>query len=229
MVARTRRRKETNLTWGSPKTEIKVKLYHKSREQGVLDGNADNAAKPWIMQEWQSAKFDITNVWRLEFSITGAGQLKWNGQPITLENLQDNGWLSQVYCELYESRYITRVNEGRRRGHKNEDKRVYLFPLPARASHLKWQESKLEHKDLPAAITLLRSMMRQIDNPAVVASKVVYEYYATTIANIIRDYSLEGYFRRTWQEDSSTYLTNLYEQAGSGIHDTIASPTRLMA
>lgn len=223
-------KKQTHcLTWGSQKTEIKVKLYHKSREQGVMDGNADNATKPWIVQEWQSAKLDISNVWRLEFSLSGVGQLRWNGQPITLEQLKDNGWVTQVLCELYHSRFVTRANKGLRKGHKNRDPRVYLIPLPERASHLKWQDAKLEHKDLPAAITLLRSMMRQIDNPAVVAAKPVFEYYANTIANVIRDYALEGYFRRTWQQDSATFFADMYEQAGQGVHKAIASPERLMA
>lgn len=223
-------KKQTHcLTWGSQKTEIKVKLYHKSREQGVMDGNADNASKPWIVQEWQSAKLDITNVWRLEFSLSGVGQLRWNGQAITLEQLQDNGWVTQVLCELYHSRFVTRANKGLRKGHKNRDPRVFIIPLPERASHLKWQDAKLEHKDLPAAITLLRSMMRQIDNPAVVAAKPVFEYYANTIANVIRDYALEGYFRRTWQQDSASFFANMYDQAGQGTHTTIASPERLMA
>lgn len=222
-------RKQTHcLTWGSPKTEIKVKLYHKSREQGVLDGNADNAEKPWIVREWQAAQMDITNVWRLEFSLQGVGQLRWNGQPITLDNLMDTAWISQVYCELYANRYITRENKGRRKGHKNEDPRVTLFPLPLRASHLKWQDAKLEHHDLPAAITLLRSLMRQIDNPAVVASRQVFDYYASTITNVIRDYALEGYFRRTWEDSSTNYFANLWQDVGQGLHTTIASPTRLM-
>lgn len=223
-------RKQTHcLTWGSPKTEIKVKIYHKSREQGVMDGDPDKAAKPYIIQEWQDAKLDITNVWRLEFSLNGVGQLRWNGQPITLEKLSEPAWVMQVLCELYANRFVTRDNKGRRKGHKNEDPRVWLIPLPARASHLSWQDSKIEHKDLPAAITLLRSMMRQIDNPAVVASKPIFEYYANTIANIIRDYALEGYFRRTWQKDSLTYFSTMYDQVGAGVHETIASPQRLSA
>lgn len=217
------------LAWGSPTSEIKVKLYHKSREQGVLDGNPDNAEKPWIIQEWQTAGMNISNVWRLEFSLNGVGQLKWNNEPITMELLQDENWITHVLCELYSTRFITRINQGRKKGHKNEDKRVYLFPLPARASHLKWQETKLDHYNLPAAITLLRSMMRQIDNPAIVTARPVFEYYAKTICNIIRDYSLEGYFRRTWQQSSAEFFDTLKANTGKGIHETIASPQRLSA
>lgn len=86
------------LTWGSPTSEIKVKVYHKSREQGIMEGDKDKASKPYIVTEWESAGLDITNVWRLEFSLSGVGQLRWNGQPITFDNLTDNAWLTQVLC-----------------------------------------------------------------------------------------------------------------------------------
>lgn len=217
------------LTWGSQTSEIKVKVYHKSREQGVMDGDKDKAAKPYIVTEWESAGLDITNVWRLEFSLSGVGQLRWNGQPITFANLMDNGWVTQVLCELYHARFVTRVNQGRRHGHKNEDKRVWLIPLPPRASHLSWQEAKLERKELPAAIKVLRTMMAQIDNPAIVSSKVVFTYYADTITKLIRDYALEGYFRRVWQTTSAEYIGNIASQAGTGIHEMVASPARLMS
>lgn len=215
------------LTWGSPTSEIKVKLYHKSREQGTMEGKSDDASKPWIINQWRAAGLDIRNVWRLEFSLSGVGQLRWNNKPITLQQLLDENWIVQVLCELYTNRYITRINQGRKKGHKNEDRRVYIIPLPDRASHLKWQDAKIEQHEQPAAIALLRSMMRQIDSPAVVASKTVFEYYATTICNIIRDYNLEGYFRRTWQESSGELFERLYQEAGAGTHNAIASPSRL--
>lgn len=216
------------LTWGSQKTEIKVKVYHKSREQGVMDGNADNASKPYIIHEWQKAGFDIRNVWRLEFSLTGCGQLRWAGKPITLQALCDEQWLLQVLCELYTNRFITRINQGRRKGHKNEDARVYMIDLPARASNLKWQDAKLEKTPSPAAVKLLRSLMKEVDNPAVMTSSRVFDYYADTITRVINDYSLEGYFKRVWQTSSLEYLSELATAAGTGIHAAPASPSMLM-
>lgn len=214
------------LTWGSQKSEIKVKLYHKSREQGLI--SSDDAEKPWIVQQWKLNNMDIHNVWRLEFSLTGAGQLRWKGQPLTLENVADEEWLLNVFCELYNSRFVTRINQGRRNGHHNNDKRVFLFQMPKRAAGLKWADLKGKDYELPAAITLLRSMMRQIDNPAVMSNKLTFNDYASTILNIIDNHKLHGYFVRTYERDPSQYFNELWENVGQGLRKTTLSPALLM-
>lgn len=214
------------LTWGSPKSEIKVKIYHKSREQGLLGG--DQPEKTWIIEEWKEAGMDVHNVWRLEFSMQGAGQLRWNGEPITLAHVQNNDWLVNVFCELYEKRFICRINQGKRVGHHNNDDRVYLFEMPKRATGLKWAEAKGKDYELPASIELLRSMMRQIDNQIVMSSKITFEEYASTIIHIVENYKLDGYFRRTWQTEVHDYMDTLWDNVGGGIRHTAASPRRLM-
>lgn len=214
------------LTWGSSKSDIKVKLYHKSREQGLVNG--EQAEKPWIVEEWKLNGMDIHNVWRLEFSLSGAGQLRYKGNAIQLTNVANSEWLLNVFCELYHSRFVTRVNQARRSGHHNNDARIYLFPMPKRVAGLKWADATGRYYDLPAAITLLRSMMRQVDNPAIMSARPTFEDYANTICNIIRDYHLEGYFRRTYEMDSDTYFSELYQNVGKGIRLTTTSPSRLM-
>ena len=214
------------LTWGSQKSDIKVKLYHKSREQGLI--NSDDAEKPWIVQQWQLNEMDIHNIWRLEFSMTGAGQLRWKGQPITLNNIADEQWLLDVFCELYHSRFVTRINQGRRNGHHNNDDRVYIFAMAKRATGLKWADQKGQDYELPAAITLLRAMMRQIDNPAIMSARPTFNDYATTILNLIDYHHLHGYFVRTYERDPSDYFDDLWSNVGQGIRHTTPSPARLM-
>jgi hypothetical protein len=213
------------LTWGSQKSEIKVKLYHKSREQGLINGN--EAEKPWIVQQWKLNEMDIHNVWRLEFSLSGAGQLRWKGQPIKLENIADDEWLLDVFCELYNNRFVTRINQGRRNGHHNNDERVFLFPMPKRAAGLQWADPKGQDYELPAAITLLRAMMRQIDNPAVMAARPTFNDYTTTILNLIDNHHLTGYFLRTYDKIPEIYFSELWENVGTGIRHTTPSPARL--
>lgn len=214
------------LTWGSPKSEIKVKLYHKSREQGLVGGNEPE--KPWIVDEWKEAGMDIRNVWRLEFSLSGAGQLRYKGQPITLDNVSDEQWLLNVLCELYNNRFVTRINQGKRQGHKNNDSRVYLLQLPQRAAGLKWAEASGKEHEVPASITLLRSMMRQIDNPVVMSHRPTFEAYATTIMQIVQDHKLSGYFLRTYEAEADQYFTELWQNVGGGIRHCTPSPARLM-
>lgn len=214
------------LTWGSPKSEIKVKVYHKSREQGLLNG--DQPEKPWIVEEWRQAGMNVRNVWRLEFSLAGAGQLRYGGRPLDLDLIRDESWLVSVLCELYHNRFVTRINQGKRNGHKNEDERVYLLDIPSRSKGLKWAEPKGNDYELPAAITLLRSMMRQIDNPVVMSHRPTFETYATAILDIVRDHKLDGYFLRTYEEDVNDYFNDLAANVGQGIRHCTPSPARLM-
>lgn len=214
------------LTWGSPKSEIKVKIYHKSREQGLING--DTPEKPWIVEEWKQNGMDIRNIWRLEFSMQGAGQLRYKGQSIQLANIQDEFWLLNVLCELYDNRFVTRINQGKRNGHKNLDQRVYLFQLPPRAAGLKWAEPKGKDYELPASITLLRSLMRQVDNPVVTASRPMFEEYAYMIIHLVEAHKLDGYFRRTYQDECRAYFDSMWDNVGQGIRQTTPSPARLM-
>lgn len=214
------------LSWGSPKSEIKVKVYHKSREQGLLNG--DQPEKPWIIEEWRQAGMNVRNVWRLEFSLAGAGQLRYGGRPLDLALISDESWLLSVLCELYHNRFVTRINQGKRNGHKNEDERVYLIDIPTRSKGLKWAEPKGEDYELPAAITLLRSMMRQIDNPVVISHRPTFETYATAILDIVRDHKLDGYFLRTYEADVNDYFNDMAANVGQGIRHCTPSPARLM-
>lgn len=222
-------RKELHcLNWGSRSSEIKVKTYNKSREQGLIDNPNATPEKPWIVQEWKLNEMDVTKVWRLEFSLAGAGQLRYKGNPITLENVQDERWLMDVFFDMYHHRFVTRINQGKRNGHHNNDTRVYLLNLPARPNILKWADPKGHDYELPAAITLLRSLMRQIDNPAVMSAKPTFSDYATTILNIINNYHLSGYFIRTYEQSPDDYFEDLWRNVGAGIRHTTPSPTRLM-
>ena len=214
------------LTWGSPHSEIKVKIYHKSREQGILNG--EEPAKPWIVNEWKEAGMDEKNIWRLEFSLQGAGQLRYQGKVISLDNVADCNWLLMILCQLYAERFVCRINQGRRNGHKNNDEKVLLFNLPKSPHTLKWAEPKGKDYEIPAAITLLRSMMRQIDNPVVMSHKPTFETYVTAISDIIRDHRLDGYFLRTYNQEPDSYFCDLYNNVGQGIRTCTPSPNRLM-
>lgn len=213
------------LSWGSHKSEIKVKLYHKSREQGLIQG--EDAEKPWIVQQWKLNEMDIHNVWRLEFSLSGAGQLRYKGNLINLQHIADEEWLLNVFCEMYHSRFITRINQGRRNGHHNNDERVYLFPMVKSAAGLKWADPKGRDYELPASITLLRALMRQIDNPAIMSARPTFNDYAGTILNLIDNYHLCGYFLRTYEKLPEIYFDELWHNVGGGIRHTSPSPSRL--
>lgn len=212
------------LTWGSPNSEIKVKLYHKSREQGLIGG--DTPEKPWIVEEWEEAHFNKQNVWRLEFSLAGAGQLRWEKQIITLEMIENECWLRRVFFSLYHKRFVCRINQGKRQGHKNNDTRVYLIKLPLDGENLTWYEAPNLKSESKPAIELLRSLMRQVDNSAVMASKIMFESYGKMICEVIENYGLENYFKAVFEKDYTDYLAELYDKSGSGVYNMSLKPSR---
>ena len=212
------------LNWGSNKSEIKVKLYHKSRELGLVGGTEPE--KPWIVEEWKRIGFDCQNVWRLEFSLSGAGQLRWNDELITLQNVASPSWLMRVFFDLYHTRFVTRRNAGMRKGHKNLDPQTHLLILPRNGEHLQWYESEEPAIESKPAVTLLRSMMRNIDNEYVMASKATYCSYVNSVIDLIRNAQLEKYFQHVFGSDSDTYFETLYQEVGGGIHNHIVKPNK---
>ena len=225
------------LSWGSKTSEIKVKLYNKSREQGLVGGAAaadddeskePEPEKPWIVKEWVEAGMDTKIVWRLEFSLSGAGQLMWNDEHITLSDVNSWSWLARVFFDLYHTRFVCRVNQGRRTGHKNNDKHVWLLILPTDGERLKWKENETEDKVGKPTIELLRSLMRGLENTALMASKPLFCSYANTIIDIVEQSGLDTYFRNVFETDVHTYLETLYNDVGLGKVNVAASPRRLM-
>lgn len=223
------------LSWGSKSTEIKVKLYNKSREQGLIGGESidvegvihePDPEKPWIVNEWQKNSMDAKSIWRLEFSLSGAGQLRYNDKPITLENIIDLNWLVGVFVDLYHTRFVTRINQGRRQGHKNLDKRVYLIDLPTDGNHLAWNESNVDQEEVAPAITLLRTLMNNIDSPVVLCSRANFDRYVDTIMQIVASGNLYGYFCRTFNESPQAYFEHMLESVGEGISERIVSPSK---
>ena len=129
-------------SWGSPQSEIKWKIYFKSREIDNLIHLSPDCAKPWIRDEWIAAGLDDTNVWRIEVSLCGACCLRWEDHIITLSDALSGAWLANVFGDMLEHRFIIRINQGRRNGHKNNDARVPLFSLPWSSIHLAWMRPR---------------------------------------------------------------------------------------
>lgn len=214
------------ISFGSKHSEIKVKIYNKSREIGLIGGGEPE--KPWIVQQWEEIGLDKLSVWRLEFSLTSNGQLRWQEQPILLENVASPSWIMRVFFDLYFSRFVCRVNQGKKKGHHNEDKRVFLIDLPADGEKLTWKEPDTSKTDAPPAVTLLRSLMRNFENEALLADKSLTETYCNTLIDVINTHGLGDYFERTFQKNPYQFAAEIIDQAGPTITNQIASVTKLM-
>lgn len=214
------------ISWGSKTSEIKVKLYNKTRELGMTNGGEPE--KPWIVEEWNKAGIDKTHAWRLEFSLKSNGQLRYKDRQVLLENIASPSWLARVFFDLYASRFVTRINQGKKKGHHNEDKRVYLIDLPRDGETLAWQTVSKRFTETQAAVKLLRNMLRNFQNEALVADKNLCREYADTVKMVIDTHNLWEYFERTFNEAPSTWLASVVNEAGQGINEKILSIDKLI-
>lgn len=226
------------ISWGSKSSEIKVKLYNKSRELGLLappttdeEGNVHQPEpeKPWIVKEWKQAGLDPKNTWRLEFSMKTKGQMMWKKERIMLDQIASPSWQARVFFDLYEGRFVTRYNQGKQQGHHNNDKRCYLMHLPKDGEHLQWIAPKGDKMVSAPAVALLRSLMRQFENEALLANKQLAKTLASTVQEVIFTHGLEDYFQDKFQCPAPEFLDGLIANSGRGITEQAASISKLIS
>lgn len=213
------------LSWGSKDSDIKVKMYNKSRELGVLSKKKEYE-KPYIISLWEQENFDITKVWRLEFSITGTGKLRWNKNTIKLEHVASSDWIRHVFYSLYNTRFVVRENQGKRKGHKNKDRQIKFLNLPKEDKIL---ERCLGINDKPAAseaVKLLRKMMSAISSPLVMADSELCQTYCDAVARLCETHHLRSYFSAHFGDDVIPYLQRVIDESGEGIFEVDGNPNK---
>lgn len=213
------------LSWGSKTSEIKVKLYNKSREQ-TTDQPNPNPDKPYIVYQWQCADMDISKVWRLEFSLSSAGQLRYESKVITLEDVATPSWYVAAFMGMYTSRFDLRKNEGRRKGHHNDDTKVNLLPLRLEDIALRWKDT--ERHRLPDAdvVTTLRKLMQLLESPTCMANVTMFDSVAAAVMSLVSECGLDFYVERKIGMSIVSYIETLRERIGCGIFEVEPSLSR---
>lgn len=203
------------MSWGSKTSEIKVKVYNKTRELGITDDNIDGD-KPWIVRQWITASLDIRKVWRIEFSLCSSGQLRWQGQPIILDNVVSSQWLIDVFLSLYNRRFVVRENLGMRQGHHNDDPiRVFLV-LPKSSEMLRWGGTEDEPTATSDQITLLRRLMGALELPAAQCSEQMFSSLANTIMDLCEHKGVTSYFSHVYGDTPVNVLQSKFQSVGGG-------------
>lgn len=231
------------LTFGSPTSEIKLKIYNKSRELGLVGGRKKQQSdvdiyagvpqeeidghKPYIVSEWRQAKFDIRKVWRMEFSLSGAGQLRSNNQALTLDDVASSYWQLQTFLGLYNTRAICRQNQGSRHGHHNDDAIFRLLDLPKDGHTLKWFAGNPPTPCNTDAIPIVRTMLNKIIEPCIITNETVYMAYAGSIIALVEQNRLDNWFRNRFGDDCEPFLQELFQCAGTKLIEDFADPKKL--
>lgn len=208
------------LSWGSKHSEIKVKLYNKSREIGVVNDVKD-CTKPYIMEQWQQAGFDVQKVWRLEFSMCSSGMLRYKGEVLTLDHVASSEWLHHVFVELYQTRFVTRLRGAGVNGHHNDDTVFYLLYLSGDYHLLKWAEGTHDTPATTESITLLRKIMLLLESPLCCVSSDVFESMSATVFKLCEQRSVLAYFKHCYGDEPVNVLQAMYDQTGEGVREGV--------
>ena len=75
-------------SWGHKTTDIKWKLYYKTKE---LRDNAGGSTydKPYIVDMWRDVGLDESNVWRLEVAFHNANRFEFEGERLSYSASRD--------------------------------------------------------------------------------------------------------------------------------------------
>ena len=173
-------------SWGHKTTQVKWKLYYKSKE--LRDTGGGWFSKPYIVDGWRKYGLDENNVWRLEVSMTDCNSLIWEGEPITYQTWCENEMA--LFTSMYCNRFTIRKNEKHK--DKTNDAVVRFLPIDTvKKVRCKRYESETGRS---ARLGLLRSLIKYGETEEVYmdvrASRALCEH----VERLVMNDNLERYF-----------------------------------
>lgn len=212
------------INWGSHSTEIKPKLYNKVRE---LDpGGTGDYEKPYIVQRWEEAGMSIHGVWRLEFALHGISSLLVGDKSITTEDVRSSSWLLETMQKLISTRFRLRYNEGMRTRKGNNDPRAVLVDIGESSNDITWAASSSRDVASGQSVTLLRRLLADLEQPAVMANDALFQSMTNTLITLVDSNRLDGYMMKKTKHTIREYVTELYAQVGTGRYEALPSPSQ---
>lgn len=202
------------LSWGQKSSDIKFKLYNKSREQGLPQGEPE---KPYIVDEWREAGFNINNVWRFEVSITGVGCLTWMNKRITLDVLANPNMYRGIFVDMYERRW--KLRDRLQWSHDDAGQRIPFLDLSNLGGHADWLPVKDARKSNEARV-VARKLLDMLQSPLAAASDKVLNNLFGTLSDIVNRYYLHGWLQEQMNgEDLDELYCRLSDECGAGVFE----------
>lgn len=175
-------------SWGHKTSNVKWKLYYKSKEL-LDDMGGVTFAKPYILDCWREAELDHKDVWRLEVSIHNCNQFLYENEPLTWE-LFNNCNPVELYRALYTQRFQVRKAEGH--SDKSNDTIVNFLPI---AQHMGFQCRKpAGNQSRNGRVTLLRHLVQSLDDTAVLLNEDTRERVLWMVQEQVEADGLLSYF-----------------------------------
>lgn len=193
------------LSWGSKRSNVKWKLYHKSKEvfEWVKEGDkcVKYCHKPYIVDQWHSTwdtanhTLNEDNVWRLEVSISPAEKYQFHEKTISYADVINQFYIDDLFLSLYMNRFVCRRNEGHK-DHTN-DTRVFLFGNQGLTDRMR-VKPPLTSREVQEYVSCLRAAMSQRSKVEVQLNTQMMHLWTTAAIECVRIGHLEGYFQNTY-------------------------------
>lgn len=201
------------LSYGSKKSDFKWKLYNKSKELGIGTQTPD---KTYIWEEWQAAGMNITNVWRLEVSITKGSGFKVETHSLDLQDALSDAYMLGIYADLLKKRFIVRKSQGHTRKSNDEEIDFLGFPdIAKNTSTIKYESKSTD----PQVGTIINKMCDVLESNEVQSSPMLFKQMSVTLMGMVAKYNLTSYFFQSKGMSVQSYLRTLDGMRKSTIVD----------
>lgn len=104
-----RQRRPFCMNFGSVESEVKWKLYNKSKE---INATSPECSKPWIVAKWKDCGLPSSGIWRCELSYHPSRFTNDMGMSLGMWDMYARELLGHFWLELYQRRFIIK-----KRGH----------------------------------------------------------------------------------------------------------------
>lgn len=214
-----------DFNFGSHKSDIKWKLYDKSRELKVGDEKED---KPYIVNSWKDNGMDIYKIWRLEVSISGFNNIFIKNQP--LENVVRKGvvvdvrysgrrveltdindfTMFEIFSNMYHKRFQLLKKQHTRRAN---DERVWLFDIENRKILVPIKREPGNHVDHH----IMYDLIRVIEDDSAKRNTRMLENACSALFWYVKFNRLDKLFTGIKQRDIEDYINDKIDDVGNGI------------
>lgn len=196
-------------SWGHKESDVKWKLYYKSKELRDSCGGA-YFDKPYIVDLWRESKLDINNVWRLEVSIKHCNKLLFEGKPLSLDDWGNN--TLQIFESLYTSRF--QLSQGGTRAKGRRCQHIPFLPIK-QCTAIKCRTYDGDRTS-SARISLLRQLVKSTEQEEVRLDTPTLEDVLNTIDGIVKRDGLHRYFEGMTGKVYEEWVNEINAQATSG-------------
>lgn len=188
------------ISWGHKTTDVRWKLYYKTKELRDAMGNK-GWSKPYIVDCWREAGFDIMNVWRLEVSIHNCNNIEFMGEALSYYAYRHND--IRLFMAFYTSRFVVRRNQGHK--DRSNDAQVNFLPIGKLRKAVKGIVRDVTTKR-NARLTLVRHLIEDVEKEEVMLSDTARESVLDTLGKVVEHDGLEKYFVMVKNEQLESWV-----------------------